>query len=95
MMNARIHIIVKITEFMDIIHHPNFNSKHNVSESGICLRPQVIKPALLGPFDRASPSLWTDHNPNVHCNENLKSHIVPLLCIKLVHMVCVFFALSA
>jgi hypothetical protein len=31
-------------------------SKHNVSETGFCLRIQV-KPTQLGPIDRASPYL--------------------------------------
>jgi hypothetical protein len=30
----------------------------NVSETGFCLRLQV-KPAKLGPIDRANPYLWT------------------------------------
>jgi hypothetical protein len=39
-------------------NRPVFSSKHYVSETGFCLRPQV-KPALLGPIDRASPYLRT------------------------------------
>jgi hypothetical protein len=50
--------------FLDIIHrfvfclkcHPVYISKHNVSETGVCLRPQV-KPTQLGPIDRVSPYL--------------------------------------
>jgi hypothetical protein len=36
------------------IHRPVYVLKHNVSETGLCLRPQV-KPTLLGPIGRA----WT------------------------------------
>jgi hypothetical protein len=36
--------------------------KHNVSETGFCLRPQV-KPTLLGPIDRASPYLRRRQSP--------------------------------
>jgi hypothetical protein len=35
---------------------PLYISKHNVSETGFYLRPQV-KPTLLGPIHRASPNL--------------------------------------
>jgi hypothetical protein len=52
--------------FLDIVHHPVFYlkhrpvyiSKHNVSETGFCLRLQV-KPTQLGQIDRASPYLQT------------------------------------
>jgi hypothetical protein len=44
--------------FLDITHRPVFVLKHNVSETGFCLRLQV-KPAQLGPIDRASPYLRT------------------------------------
>jgi hypothetical protein len=37
-------------------HRPVYFSKHNVSETGFCLRLQV-KPTQLGPIDRASPYL--------------------------------------
>jgi hypothetical protein len=37
-------------------NHPVYFSKHNVSETGFCLRLQV-KPTQLGPIDRASPCL--------------------------------------
>jgi hypothetical protein len=37
---------------------PDYFSKHNVSETGFCLRLQV-KPTQLGPIDRASPYLRT------------------------------------
>jgi hypothetical protein len=40
-------------------HYPSscpFFKKHNVSETGFCLRPQV-KPIQLDPIDRASPYL--------------------------------------
>jgi hypothetical protein len=48
--------------FLNIIHRlvfclkcrPFYISKHNVSETGFYLRPQV-KPTQLGPTDRASP----------------------------------------
>jgi hypothetical protein len=39
-------------------HHPVYFSKHNVSETGFCLRLQV-KPTQLGTIDRASPYLRT------------------------------------
>jgi hypothetical protein len=43
--------------FSDIIHRlVHFLKKHNVSETGFCLRPQV-KPTQLDPIDRASPYL--------------------------------------
>jgi hypothetical protein len=52
--------------FLDIIHRlvyflenrPVYFSKHNVSETEFCPRPQV-KPTQLGPIDRASPYLRT------------------------------------
>jgi hypothetical protein len=37
---------------------PVYFSKHNVSETGFCLRLQV-RPIQLGPIDRASPYLRT------------------------------------
>jgi hypothetical protein len=43
--------------FLDIIHHPVYLSKHNVSETGFCLHLQV-KPTLLGPINSASPYIW-------------------------------------
>jgi hypothetical protein len=39
-------------------HSPVYISKHNVSETGFCLRHHV-KPTQLGPIDRASPYLRT------------------------------------
>jgi hypothetical protein len=39
---------------LNIIHCLVYVLKHNVSETGLCLRPQV-KPTLLGPIDRANP----------------------------------------
>jgi hypothetical protein len=42
--------------FLDIIHRPLYISKHNVSETGFCLRLQV-KPTQLSPIDTASPYL--------------------------------------
>jgi hypothetical protein len=44
--------------FLDFIHRPVYISKHNVSETGVCLRLQA-KPTQLGPIDRASPCLRT------------------------------------
>jgi hypothetical protein len=38
------------------IHRLVYVLKHNVSETGLCLRPQV-KPTLLGPIGRTSPYL--------------------------------------
>jgi hypothetical protein len=40
-------------------HRPVYFSKHNVSDTGFCLRLQV-KPTQLGPIDRASPYLRND-----------------------------------
>jgi hypothetical protein len=40
--------------FLDINSRPVFYLKHNVSETGFCLRLQV-KPTQLGPIDRTSP----------------------------------------
>jgi hypothetical protein len=39
-------------------NRPVYFSKHNVSDTGICLRLQV-KPTQLGPINRASPYLRT------------------------------------
>jgi hypothetical protein len=53
--------------FLDILYRPGFIkkkkrpvyfSKHNVSETGFCLRLQV-KPTQLGPVDRATHYLCT------------------------------------
>jgi hypothetical protein len=44
--------------FLDIIHHPVFISKHNVSDTEFCPRLQV-EPTKLGPIDRTSPDLRT------------------------------------
>jgi hypothetical protein len=43
---------------LDIIHRPIYITKHNVSETGFCLRLQV-KSTQLGPIDRVSPYLRT------------------------------------
>jgi hypothetical protein len=59
-------ILKIIIMFLDIIHclvfylkcRPVYISKHNVSETGFYLRPQV-KPTQLGPLDRANPYLRT------------------------------------
>jgi hypothetical protein len=56
--------LISIIMFLDIIHRlvfclkcrPVYISKHNVSETGFYLRPQV-KLILLGPIDRASPHI--------------------------------------
>jgi hypothetical protein len=42
--------------FLDCFHRPVFILKHNVSETGFCLRLQV-EPTQLGPIDRISPYL--------------------------------------
>jgi hypothetical protein len=42
--------------FLDIIHRPVYSAKHDVSETGFCLRLQV-KPTQLGPIDGAIPYL--------------------------------------
>jgi hypothetical protein len=47
-----------IIMFLDIIHRVVHFLKHNVSETGFCLRPQV-KPTQLDPIDGASPYLQT------------------------------------
>jgi hypothetical protein len=39
--------------FLDIIHHPVFILKPNISETGFCFDLQV-KPTQLGPIDTAS-----------------------------------------
>jgi hypothetical protein len=44
--------------FLDISHRPVCSTKHNVSETGFCLRLH-LKPTQLGPIDRASPYLRT------------------------------------
>jgi hypothetical protein len=38
-------------------HRPVYISKHNVSETGLCLRLH-LNPTQLGPIDRSSPCLW-------------------------------------
>jgi hypothetical protein len=58
--------------FLDIIHRPAYISKHNVSETGFCLRFQV-KPTQLGPIDRASPYLWTEIHKN-GTMDNVQKH---------------------
>jgi hypothetical protein len=47
-----------IIMFLDIIHRPVFSLKHNVLETGFCLRFQV-EPTQWGPIDRPSPYLRT------------------------------------
>jgi hypothetical protein len=44
--------------FLDIIHRPVYFSKHNVSDTGFCLRVQA-KSSHLGTIDRAGPHLRT------------------------------------
>jgi hypothetical protein len=39
--------------FLDITHRPVYISKHDVSETGFCLRLHV-KPTQLGPINRAT-----------------------------------------
>jgi hypothetical protein len=51
-------LISSTITLLDIIYRPVYFSKHNVSETGLCLRLQV-KPTQLGPIDRASPHLRT------------------------------------
>jgi hypothetical protein len=41
---------------LGIKHRPVYISKHNVSNTGVCLRLHV-EPNQLGPIDRASPYL--------------------------------------
>jgi hypothetical protein len=45
-----------IIELLDIVHRPVLYVKHDVSETGFCLRPQV-KLTQLDPIDRATPCL--------------------------------------
>jgi hypothetical protein len=42
--------------FLGSIHRLVFIEKHNISETGFCLRLQV-KPTKLGPIDTVSPYL--------------------------------------
>jgi hypothetical protein len=51
-------ILNTIIVFLDIIYRPVFNLKHNLLETGLCLRLQV-KPTQLGPIDIAGPCLRT------------------------------------
>jgi hypothetical protein len=44
---------------LDSIHRPVYFSKHNISETGFCLRLQV-EPIQLVTIDRASPYLRTE-----------------------------------
>jgi hypothetical protein len=44
--------------FLNTVHRPVYIFKHNVSETGFCLRLQV-KPIQLGPIARDSPYLRT------------------------------------
>jgi hypothetical protein len=53
-----IRILNTIIEFMDITHRPVYYLKHNVSETGFCLLPQV-KAYSAGP-NRQSYSLSPD-----------------------------------
>jgi hypothetical protein len=57
----RRYINITIT-ILDIIDRPAFYLKHNVSETGFCLRLQV-KPTQLGPIDTASLSTYHHHKP--------------------------------
>jgi hypothetical protein len=41
--------IITALMLLNSIHRPVYVLKHNVSETGLCLRPQV-KPTLLGPI---------------------------------------------
>jgi hypothetical protein len=60
----RTHSSITSIMFLDIIHRlVHFLKKHNVSETGFCLRPQV-KPTQLDPIDREIETLcffkkWT------------------------------------
>jgi hypothetical protein len=64
---------------LDIIHRlvfclkrrPVYISKHDVSETGFYLRPQV-KPTQLGPTDRASPRLQECNNCNLPLSQNFR-----------------------
>jgi hypothetical protein len=47
--------VIKITNFLDIIHHPKFKIG-DILENGISLRSEV-KPTLLGPVTRTI-SAW-------------------------------------
>jgi hypothetical protein len=68
-----------IIMFLDIINRlvfclkcrPVYISKHNVSETGFCLRPQV-KPTQLGSIDRDSPRTMDDVQEHNNCT-NLPS----------------------
>jgi len=51
------HYLFPYLTFFDIIHRPSL-IKHNVSETGVCLRLKV-KPTVLVPVDTGSPSLQT------------------------------------
>jgi hypothetical protein len=60
---VKIKMVGTMITFLDIIHHlvfclrcPVYISKHNVSETGFYLRPQV-KPTQLGPIDITSPEM--------------------------------------
>jgi hypothetical protein len=57
--NFYTNIVTTSITFLDIIHRLVHLKKHNVSDTGFCLRPQV-KPTQLGPIDRASPYLRTE-----------------------------------
>jgi hypothetical protein len=48
-----VYILCTLIMFLDIIHCPFSNLKHNVSETGFCLRLQV-EPTQLDPMDRDS-----------------------------------------
>jgi hypothetical protein len=43
---------------LDVIHRPVFYLKHDVSETGFCLR-LLVEPPQLGPIDRANLCLRT------------------------------------
>jgi hypothetical protein len=53
------------TSCLSLKCRPVYISKHNVSETGFCLRLQV-KPTQLGPIDRASPYFQTPVLIEIH-----------------------------
>jgi hypothetical protein len=50
--------LLLIITIVDIIHHPVFHLKHDVSETWFCLRLQV-EPTKLGPIEKACLYLRT------------------------------------
>jgi hypothetical protein len=87
---------------MDIIHRLVFNLKHDVSETGFCLRSQV-EPTQFGPTDEASFCLrsYCDHLSMFHQNmittqyahSVLDTHMysTPLHCIFIAYYVSLLF----